>query len=357
MIAGITEIVHVLLDKGIPFCVYRIPENQNYNWAFPKEILPHPVNKYFCLTPFTKKSKAPEITLGILETGYMTPAFIETLKSLPNNIIQDVQLPLNTDFGVYSKQFERIQQFIHDGEISKAILSRVVIQDKPDDFDAAHILETLCEDYPNTFAYLIVHPSSGIWMGASPELLIESDSERLKIMAVAGTQKRKTDGLYHWRSKEMDEHYIVGHHIEEVFTANAGSLLCKSGPNTVEAGRVVHLRTDYEYKMEKTDVMELVSQIHPTPAIGGYPVEKSVEIIYDVEDYDRSYYCGYLGETDYKSLANLYVNLRCMQIGKDNIAIYAGGGITSESDLQEEWEETELKSKTMADVLKSKVAL
>ncbi|HUN02359.1 MAG TPA: chorismate-binding protein, partial [Niabella sp.] len=46
---------------------------------------------------------------------------------------------------------------------------------------------------------------------------------------------------------------------------------------------------------------------------------------------------------------DLYINLRCMQVGKDKIAIYTGGGITAASDAEEEWQETILKSKTVAE--------
>jgi isochorismate synthase len=38
-----------------------------------------------------------------------------------------------------------------------------------------------------------------------------------------------------------------------------------------------------------------------------------------------------------------------MQVGESEIAVYVGGGITKDSQVQEEWEETVLKSKTLID--------
>ena len=40
-----------------------------------------------------------------------------------------------------------------------------------------------------------------------------------------------------------------------------------------------------------------------------------------------------------------------MQIFKDKFALYIGGGITADSNPQKEWEETEAKSQTLADVI------
>jgi isochorismate synthase len=42
-----------------------------------------------------------------------------------------------------------------------------------------------------------------------------------------------------------------------------------------------------------------------------------------------------------------------MQVFKDKFALYVGGGITADSDALKEWEETEMKSQTMADVIES----
>jgi isochorismate synthase len=40
-----------------------------------------------------------------------------------------------------------------------------------------------------------------------------------------------------------------------------------------------------------------------------------------------------------------------MQIFRDKFALYVGGGITGDSVAENEWDETEIKSQTMADVI------
>jgi isochorismate synthase len=49
----------------------------------------------------------------------------------------------------------------------------------------------------------------------------------------------------------------------------------------------------------------------------------------------------------------LFVNLRCMQVFPTQFALYLGGGIMADSDPSKEWEETELKSMTLLNVINS----
>lgn len=185
-------------------------------------------------------------------------------------------------------------------------------------------------------------------MGATPELLLRKRGTDFYTMALAGTQARQPEASYQWREKEKEEHEMVGRHIEEVFENNRCSLLRKGTTETIESGKVAHLKTDYVFhETSAGSLKKLLSELQPTPAVGGLPVRESVDSILKQEGYDREYYCGFLGETDFSQTADLYTNLRCMQIGKEKIAVYAGGGITAASDPQEEWEETILKSKTM----------
>src|SRR5699024_8403762 len=109
-----------------------------------------------------------------------------------------------------------------------------------------------------------------------------------------------------------------------------------------------HLKTHYTFQItDETAFDNLLHALHPTPAIAGLPVKEALEVIKKQEQYDREYYCGVIGEIDTGKTADLFVNLRCMQVGEKNIASYVGGGITADADPREEWEETVLKGKTM----------
>ena len=71
------------------------------------------------------------------------------------------------------------------------------------------------------------------------------------------------------------------------------------------------------------------------------------------EGYDRAYYSGFLGPVNVAApgIARLYVNLRCLQLRPDEAILYAGTGLTVDSDPAREWQETEMKLQTVAAVL------
>lgn len=80
--------------------------------------------------------------------------------------------------------------------------------------------------------------------------------------------------------------------------------------------------------------------------------EKAKKFILENEAYDRKYYTGYLGPIDTtENSAIMYVNLRCMEVLANTIRLYVGGGITKDSDVHAEWEETINKAQTMLKVL------
>jgi isochorismate synthase len=80
--------------------------------------------------------------------------------------------------------------------------------------------------------------------------------------------------------------------------------------------------------------------------------ENALEFIQKIEKHDREYYTGFLGPVGFTDMLNLYVNLRCLKVYKDCVALYVGAGITSDSVPEEEWQETEIKAETLLSVIK-----
>jgi isochorismate synthase len=120
-------------------------------------------------------------------------------------------------------------------------------------------------------------------------------------------------------------------------------------PLVVRAGNLLHLKSNF-FIEQLNNPLELAFKLHPTPAVCGLPLTESEEIIRIHEGYERNYYTGFLGilnDTDFA----LYVNLRCAEILSDKIRIYVGGGITALSNAEDEWMETENKSKTLLNII------
>lgn len=241
-------------------------------------------------------------------------------------------------------------KFIAEGNAEKIVLAReeqVPLQE----WDAVLVMKRLLNLYPTAFRFMWFHPEIGWWCGATPETLVQAEKDRFYTMALAGTQPYEGKEP-HWRAKEREEQqYVTDTILHQI------KPLCKSinvsDVYTQPAGMVAHLCTDIDGQMlESTDINAIARAIHPTPAICGTPTSVARDFILREEHFNREFYTGFLGVIQPNKKSRLYVNLRSMSV-KDNLAsLYIGGGITIDSDPQEEWIETCNKTQTMLRVLK-----
>jgi isochorismate synthase len=245
---------------------------------------------------------------------------------------------------------------ISNGVFDKVVLSRKEIVDVPD-FDLVTVFTKLIRAYPTAFSYCWFHPKIGLWMGASPERLLKANKNKFFTTALAGTQPYQETTEVVWGTKEKEEQQFVTDFILENLKTLASEVTVSS-PYTLKAGNLLHIKTEIEGILnENSNLKQLVSVLHPTPAVCGLPQLTAKEFILQNEDYDRDYYTGFLGElnkkgfTKQKLKTDLYVNLRCMQIKNKHAHLYVGCGITEGSIPEEEWNESVNKAMTMKKVL------
>ena len=253
--------------------------------------------------------------------------------------------------------------FIQKTDLDKIVISRFLETELPAGFGPIHAFQQLCRRYPHALVSLVAIPNIGTWIGASPELLLSIQPDLVRTMALAGTQENPHDGALtdiEWGAKEQEEQALVSDYIRGFFEKANVETVYEEGPRTVSAGNVVHLQTDFsipfaqtplEQKRKSMLANQVLHELHPTSAVCGMPKEKALSFILDHEGYNRSFYSGFLGPVHIDGYTNLFVNLRCMQLGKAKANIYVGGGITGDSDPEAEWDETVLKSQTLLPVL------
>lgn len=209
------------------------------------------------------------------------------------------------------------------------------------------IFETLCNAYPRAFVYM-VHMASDddIWIGATPELLLNCEGLTLRTMALAGTRPVGTSG--EWDAKNREEQAMVTQFITDALSEiNASELKCKR--STLSAGPVEHICTDISAKLPQNfSLTLLLEKLAPTPAVAGLPRVEALTEIRELESHQRDFYGGYCGpvlSSVNQLQLRLFVMLRLMRYtpaGK--CYLYAGGGITPRSIPGEEW--TEICNKT-----------
>lgn len=213
----------------------------------------------------------------------------------------------------------------------------------------------------NAFRYLCSTPETGLWLGATPELLAETDraSGTIKTMAVAGTHSLlPEDHDYEWDQKNIHEHLIVKDFIVDTLS-EAGLTVKEDDTQELDAGDVTHLVTPISARGENIDYMGVINRLSPTPAVVGTPRDIAIAEIDSLETHRRHCYTGLVGVRVPGDDVICYVNLRCAFGATAHIKsdygwvwnLYAGGGIMAESIIADEWEETEMKLAPLKRVL------
>lgn len=265
----------------------------------------------------------------------------------------------NQGKGSYSENVNQALLHIQKNDFKKVVLARrKEIRLRPGYSPAGSFLR-LCREQSNSFVSLVHLPDQGIWLGASPELLIRVDKENIfHTTALAATQQfNEGDPVSKavWTQKEIEEQALVSRYIISCFKTIRLREYEEDGPTTVRAGNLIHLKTDYSVSMNQVNFPDLgsvmLNLLHPTSAICGMPKKPALEFIEKHEEMHRKFYSGFLGPVNIEGESHIFVNIRCAEIGNEKAIVYSGAGITAESNPEKEFEETEIKMKTMSDVL------
>jgi len=351
-----TELERVC-DSKMPFVVYRKPD-ENLVTAFVQRTQAlHELKSYkeagFVFAPFNAMEK--KIFFPFEECDSFSIK-IRDADQFVNDEIQAKIPKFDTVINPNSLKEHHIAivqkaiDFIRNNKAQKIVLSRKETLVGAD-LNVLNTFKKMLKAYKNAFVYFWFHPEIGLWMGATPERLLTVEKGKFTTMALAGTQKY--NGTVHivWQNKEKQEQQYVTDFMLENLKASVESLEVTK-PFTVQAGNLLHIRTDISGKLKSADSLEnLVSILHPTPAVCGLPKAVAAAFIMENEGYHRAYYSGFLGELNGNESANLFVNLRCMEVENKLVSFYVGGGITSDSIPENEWEETVSKSEVMKKVL------
>lgn len=350
-----SKLISLLLKKGQPFAIYSLPGQEQSNLVVQKNQILNSIDfdqlndkSGFVIAAFDSYFTGKILLLQpdwFFEQNQTPPeleCFLENKKTvslnfLENNIISESE---------YLVSAKNLIKELKSGALRKVVFSRVIAEKLGENFSPDLFYQSLVENYPEAFVYLFHLPGIGFWTGASPEPLLRINQLFAETVSLAGTRLAED---FRWTDKEIEEQQIVTDFIKETITSCGIINFEMSGPETVSAGKIVHLKTTFKIPTDQImgQTGNLVQNLHPTPAVCGLPKEKAFNLITSVEKHNRRFYTGFLGPCKLNGQTDLFVNLRCAEIGKFKMNIYVGGGFTADSIAGNEWEETVRKSKTL----------
>lgn len=374
--------IRLSLDTDAAFALWKLPDSTAVYFAGSRhpvgihEVVLEDMKPGFLFAPFDpgeKKILLPADEFFVHHEGKLSNVqgeWAEVLSRIPAESAASTPHTYHirqTDSGraaeqsAYEDLVVQCREAIIGGRFEKLVPTRFKEVAIPEKFDLALLFLELGRRYPSAMVSVFSSPQSGTWIGATPEMLVKVDAnQHFHTVAVAGTQ-RYVPGTdlrsITWTQKEIEEQALVERYIISCFKKIRLREFDERGPRTVIAGNVVHLKTEFEVDMEATRYPQLGSVmlqlLHPTSAVCGMPMEASMAFLKENEGYVRQFYSGYLGPVGINNEVQLFVNLRCMQLGKGIARLYAGGGVLGDSDPEKEWQETELKLNTLLSVIRN----
>lgn len=337
-----------------PFVVYRKPNEELVSLLVQNSSKLNTLKSFneagFVFAPFDKKEDKILFPIAESSTYQTRISQYEALSINENVLTKNVHSLSSNSKENYVDLIEKAIDFIKGNNAHKIVLSRNEVMEFSH-FSLVTSLKKMLKNYANAFVYAWFHPKVGLWLGATPERLLNLTNGSFKTMSLAGTQLFIDTLDVVWGEKEKQEQQIVTDFIVDNIKDKVTIKEIK-GPYTVKAGSLLHLRTDISGELADVKMLEdLLLKLHPTPAVCGLPKEVALKFILNNENYKRTYYTGYLGELNINKGTQLFVNLRCMEILNNYAKIFVGGGITIDSIADNEFEETVSKTFIMKKVL------
>ena len=247
---------------------------------------------------------------------------------------------------------------IDAGELAKVVVAREV--EAVGRIDPSVVLDRLSSRFESCAVFGFGRGSS-CFVGASPEVLVELESDVVTTYAVAGTAPRAAtpsedaDNAKRLASdpKEQAEHRYVVEYLRTRL-ALAGVDLDSTGDTEVRTlPGIHHLATKVTGRIapEPGLALRLVGALHPSPAVGGTPSTFAQQWIAEHEGVDRGWYAGPVGWIDHRGCGSFYVALRSALVDPAGLRLIAGAGIVAGSDPEQELIETDIKLAAILDVV------
>jgi menaquinone-specific isochorismate synthase len=210
-----------------------------------------------------------------------------------------------------------------------------------------YVLGGLAAANPDCWTYAV----EGL-VGATPELLVSRDGDRVLSRVLAGTAPRGGDPVADRRlvaglvasDKDQQEHRLAVESLVEALEPHVTRLAAAAEPGVLELSNVTHLATDVTADLhDGSHVLDLLAALHPTAAVGGTPREAALTAIAELEGMHRGRYSGPTGWVDAAGDGEWGLALRCAQLTGRSARLFAGCGIVAGSDPAAELAETQAK--------------
>ena len=259
-----------------------------------------------------------------------------------------VELRSNVSREDFEASVEKAKEYVRSGDIIQVVLSqRFSGELSADPLDIYRVLRTL---NPSPYMFFLRLDDTVI-AGASPEVMVRKEGQRVELRPIAGTRPRGTsataDALLAAElladPKERAEHVMLVD-----LGRNDLSRVCTTGSVTVSElmvverySHVMHIVSNVQGELDgHRDSFDLVRATFPAGTLSGAPKVRAMQIIDELEPVRREVYGGAVGYFSFDGNMDLCITIRTLVIKDGKVYLQAGAGIVADSDPAAEWQET-----------------
>lgn len=274
-------------------------------------------------------------------------------QSEPELILNSPQLLKETSFEKWNIILNKALNHISEGYLSKVVLSREVIFQLEDQISLVNIMKLLAYRYPKCYTFLYKRKDS-LFFGTTPEKLAKISNGWIEVDALAGSIHRgktpeedaQLESELLNSKKNLFEQRAVVHFINNLLQKFSDEITFSDHPQIRKLPNIQHLWTIMRAKIkDNVKMLDILSSLHPTPAICGDPWKLAMDFILENESHNRGLYSGNVGWFNFDGFGEFAVAIRSALLKESILSAYAGCGIVEGSEPKSEFIESEIKLK------------
>ena len=305
-------------------------------------------------------SKVDALLTDIQESFYYFQRFDYAEEGATKKEARSIDLKQCIEQSDFESSIKGALSDIGSGRYHKIVLSQKRTYPKSKSISGVNFLNRLRERFTTCYTFSFSDGSDKSFIGASPEKLLQIKENKISTEAIAGSSSRGKKSTEDARlgvdllqsDKNLREHNLVINSIIKRLAILGIEAESDSKPRLLALANVQHLMTKIHGMLpDGTHIMEVVSELHPTPAVGGQPREQAVPRIRELENFERGLYAGLIGWFNPHNDGQMVVGIRSAEFNLDTVEVFAGAGIVKGSEIEKEKDEIQLKFSAILEAL------
>ena len=280
------------------------------------------------------------------------------------------QIEVSLERNEYEAAVRSAKEAIAAGEAIQIVVARRQTFERPviggEPLDAVALYRALRRVNPSPYLFFVRMPEFSV-VGASPELLIRVEGDRMTTHPIAGTRPRGAtpaeDAQLAYNlerdPKERAEHVMLvdlgRNDLGRV--ARPGTVAVTKYMEVERYSHVLHLVSNVEARLRPgCDALDALRSIFPAGTLSGAPKVRAMQLIAEAEGERRGLYGGAVGYLGYDGNLDTAITIRSAILKDDLIHVTVGAGIVAKSVPEREFEETEHKAGAIRRALEMAIA-